>query len=417
MQVLHARCAGLDVHQGTVVACRRVVTQDQVTLEVNTFATTTTGLLALLDWLSEVECSHVAMEATGVYWKPVWHILEQSFELILANPQHIKNVPGRKSDVNDATWIAELLAHGLLRASFVPPVAIQELRDLTRTRKQLVRERSQHVQRLHKTLEDANLKLSGVISDVMGVSGRAMLEAIIQGEKDPQKLAQRAHPRLKAAPQELVEALRGRITRHHRFLLKLHIGQVDAVDKALKQVDEQIGEGLAPFAQRAQLLVTIPGVGELVAQVLVAEIGVDMSRFQTAGHLVSWAGMCPRMEQSAGKRKSTRLRKGAPWLKTVLVQAAWAAARAKGTYLRAQFLRLKSRRGPKKAILAVAASILTAAYHMLKNGVEYKDLGADYFDRKDKSKTVMRLIKRIEDLGVRVRLDTKDSTQEVVVAA
>jgi transposase len=393
------------------------VTEGKVIVEVKSFATTTSGLLALLDWLSQGQCTHVAMEATGVYWKPVWHILEQSFELVLANPQHIKNVPGRKSDVNDATWIAELLAHGLIRASFVPPVAIQELRDLTRTRKQLVREECQHIQRIHKTLEDANIKLTGVISDVMGVSGRAMLGAIIRGETDPQKLAQLAHPRLKAAPEELVEALRGRVTKHHRFLLKLHLGQVDAVNQALKEVDAQLSDALAPFRQSVKLLVTIPGVGDLVAEVLVAEIGVDMSRFKTAGHLLSWAGMCPRMDESAGKRKSTRLRKGAPWLKTILVQAAWAAARAKGTYLRAQFLRLKSRRGPKKAILAVAASILTAAYHMMRRGVEYKDLGASYFDLKDQSKTVLRLIKRIEDLGVKVRHEFKETTREVVIGA
>jgi len=421
MQVLYARCAGLDVHRDTVVACRRLVLEDQIHSEVQSFATTTTGLVALLDWLTQGQCTHVAMEATGVYWKPVWHILESSFELVLANPQHIKNVPGRKSDVNDATWIADLLAHGLIRASFVPPVPIQELRDLTRTRKQLVREVGQHVQRIHKTLEDANLKLSGVLSNVVGVSGRAMLEAIIQGETDPQKLARLAHPQLKAAPEDLVEALRGRVTKHQRFLLKLHLGQVDATTQAIKQVEEQVGEALAPFRQRAQLLRTIPGVGERVAEVLVAEIGVDMSRFPTAGHLRSWAGLCPRMDESAGKRRSTRLRKGAPWLKTVLVQAAWAAVRTKGSYLRAQFLRLKARRGPKKAIVAVAASILTAAYYMIRDGVEYKDLGADYFERKDKNKAVLRLIKRIEDLGVKVRLDTKPGreggTQEVVVAA
>lgn len=416
MQVLHARCAGLDVHRDTVVACRRLVSSGKVEAEVKSFATTTSGLLALLDWLSQGECTHVAMEATGVYWKPVWHILEQSFELILANPQHIKNVPGRKSDVKDAAWIAELLAHGLIRASFVPPVAIQELRDLTRTRKQLVKEAGQHVQRLHKTLEDANLKLSGVISDVMGVSGRAMLKALIQGETDPQKLAQLAHPRLKAAPEDLVEALRGQVTKHHRFLLKLHLGQVDAVNQAIEQVDAQLSDALSPFRRSVELLVTIPGVGDVVAQVLVAEIGVDMSQFQTAGHLRSWAGLCPRMEESAGKKKSTRLRKGAPWLKTVLVQAAWAAVRTKATYLRAQFLRIKSRRGPKKAIMAVAASILTAAYHMLRKGVEYKDLGATYFDFKDKSKTVLRLIKRIEDLGIKVRHECKGANLEVVVS-
>src|SRR6059036_125298 len=354
MEVICPRCAGLDVHKQTVVACARIVGEGPALQEVRTFATTTSGLLALADWLDSLGVEHVAMEATGVYWKPVWHVLEGHFELVLANASHIRNVPGRKTDVNDAMWIADLLAHGLIRGSFVPPTPVQELRDLTRTRKQLVREVAQHTQRIQKTLEDANIKLTGIISDVLGKSGRAMLEALIAGETDPEKLVALTSRRLKATRAELVEALRGRIREHHRLLLKLHLGQVDTLRAAVREVEARVGETLQPFCDLAELLTTMPGVSDTVAHVIVAEIGVDMSRFPTAAHLVSWAGLCPRSDESAGKRRSTRVRKGAPWLKTVLVQAAWAATRVKDSYLRAQFLRIKARRGAKKAVLAVA---------------------------------------------------------------
>jgi transposase len=372
--------------------------------EVRSFATTTSALLELNDWLTEHAVTHVAMEATGVYWKPIWHLLEEHFELVLANAQHIKNVPGRKTDVNDATWIADLLAHGLIRSSFVPPTPIQELRDLTRTRKQLVREISQHSLRIQKTLEDANLKLGSVLSDVLGKSGRAILAALIAGQTDPEKLADLAQGSARKKRVELVEALRGRIRPHHQELLRIHLKLIEALYQALADVDVRVGKTLAPIKESARLLTSLPGVSDLTAQVMVAEIGVDMTRFPTASHLISWTGLCPRNDESAGKRRSTRVRKGAPWLKTALVTAAWAAVRVKGSYLQAQFLRLKVRRGAKKAILAVAASMLTAAYHMLKNGVEYQDLGADHFSRRDRSKAIQRLVRRLNDLGCAVQL-------------
>jgi transposase len=405
MEVLYPRCAGLDVHKATVVAAVRLVAGANVVREVRTFATTTAGLLELAAWLSENGCTHVAMEATGVYWKPVWHILaEGGFALVLANAAQVRNVPGRKTDVGDAAWLAELLAHGLVRASFVPDGPTQELRSLLRTRKQLVRERAGHTLRLQKTLEDANLKLDGVVADLLGTSGRAMLEALVAGETDPAKLAALAHPRLAATPERLKEALRGRVARHHRFLLRLHLDQVDALDAAVARVDREVEAELAPFRAAVELLITIPGVGPLAARVIVAEIGTDMGRFPSAGHLLSWAGLCPRNDESAGKRRSDRLRKSAPWLKTTLVQCAWAASRKKASYLQAQFHRLRGRRGAKKAICAVAASILTAAYHMLKDGTAYRDLGPDHFDRRSKEVQARRLLRRLVDLGYAVEL-------------
>lgn len=406
MKVLYRSCSGLDVHQETVVACVRVARGSRVRQEVRTFETTTKGLLALADWLTENEVTHVAMESTGVYWKPVWHVLESSFELILANATHIRNLPGRKSDVNDATWIADLLAHGLIRASFVPDTPIQELRDLTRTRKQLVREVAQHTNRIQKTLEDANLKITGLISDVVGVSGRAILEAIVAGESDPQRLLEVTKGRLKASPERLLEALHGRIREHHRFMLKLHLGQIDALDRAIRDVEARLEEVLQPFRADIELLKTMPGVSETVACVILAEIGFDMTRFPSAGHLVSWAGLCPRSDESAGKRRSTRIRKGAPWLKTTLVQAAWAASRKKNSYFRAQFLRLRSRRGPMKAVVAVAASMLTSAFYVLSRHQPYRDLGPTHFDRLDSAKLAKRLVRRLNDLGFKVDIRT-----------
>ena len=399
MDVVYPHCAGLDVHKDTVAACVRVVEDGKLESEVRTFGTTTKELLALSDWLRERGCTHVAMEATGVYWKPVWHILEGSVELVLANAMHIKNVPGRKTDVNDATWIADLLAHGLIRGSFVPPAPVQELRALTRTRKQLVREAGQHVLRIQKTLEDANIKLASVISDVLGVSGRAILNALVAGETNPEKLADLANGHIKAPRRKLVEALRGNLKPHHRFLLKLHLGQVDALEQAVSDVEAQLGESLKPFRYLEDLLTTMPGVSRTTAQVILSEVGMDMSRFPTSGHLISWAGLCPGNNESAGKRRSTRLRKGAPWLKATLVQSAWAASRKKGSYFRAQFHRIRGRRGPKKAAVAVAASMLTAAYHMLKNGVEFEDLTEMHFANRDRAKLAKRLIKRLADLG------------------
>jgi transposase len=405
MEVLYPRCAGLDVHKESVVACVRLARDGRVDRETRRFATTTAGLIELAAWLAEHGVTHVAMEATGVYWKPVWHILEDGpFELLLANAAHVKNVPGRKTDVSDAAWLADLLAHGLIRPSFVPDAATQELRALLRTRKQLVREQASHVQRLQKTLEDANIKLESVLSDVVGVSGRAMLAALIAGESDPEALAALARPRLKATPAALKEALRGRVTRHHRFLLRLHLQQIDALDAAIAAIDQEVEGQLAPFRAAVQLLDTIPGVNALAAEIIVAEIGTEMSRFPSAGHLLSWAGLCPRNDESAGKRRSTRLRKGAPWLKTLLIQCAWAARRKKGSYLQAQFHRVRARRGAKKAICAVAASMLTAAYHMLKDGTDYDDLGPNHFDQRSKEAQTRRLVRRLADLGYAVEI-------------
>lgn len=409
MEILHPRCAGLDVHQRTVVACIRIADGSPVSTEVRTFQTTTSGLLGLADWLRELDCTHVAMESTGIYWKPVWHVLEGEFEVVLANAAHVRNVPGRKTDVNDATWLAELLAHGLLRSSFIPPTAVLELRDLTRTRKQLVRERARHVQRIQKTLEDANIKITGVITDIMGKTGRAFLAAIVDGQTDPEKLADLVKHRLKASREEIVEALRGRVRDHHRFVLRIHLRQIDALEGAIADIEGRLGDQLEPFRAQAALLVTIPGVSDTAAQAIISEMGVDMARFPTANHLVSWAGLCPRADESAGKRRSTRIRKGTAWLKPLLVQCAWSAVRTKKSYLRALFHRLKGRRGAMKAIVAVAASILRSVHVMLTRGLPYADLGDGYFDQRQRVRTANRLLKRLKDLGVEVlqiRLET-----------
>ena len=404
MEVLYPRCAGLDVHAGSVTACARIATGAQVTCDHHTVSTTTRGLLALVEWLTAHGCTHVAMEATGVYWKPVWHVLEEHFTLILANAMHIRNVPGRKSDMNDATWIADLLAHGLIRSSFVPPAPIQDLRDLTRTRRQLVHEVARHVLRIQKTLEDANLKLTQVMSDIVGVSGRAILNALIAGETDPDRLADLTRGRLKTTRAGLLDALHGRVTDHHRFMLKLHLAQIDALNTAIAAIEARIGDALGPFRAAVSLLTTMPGVSETTARVLIAEIGADMTRFPSVGHLISLAGFCPRLDESAGKRRSTRTRQNSPWLKPTLINAAWAASRKKDSYLRAQFLRIKSRRGAKKAILAVASSMLTAAYFMLRDGAEYHDLGPHHFEQRDKEQLAKRLLQRLRDLGVAVEV-------------
>ncbi|MGQ0545049.1 MAG: IS110 family transposase [Betaproteobacteria bacterium] len=404
MEVIHPRCAGLDVHKQTVVACVRIARDGPPLQEVRTFPATTSGLLALADWLESFGVEHVVMEATGVYWKPVWHVLEGHFELILANAAHVKNVPGRKTDVNDAMWLADLLAHGLIRASFVPPLEVQELRTLTRTRKQFVREKGAHVQRIEKLLEDANLKLGAVLTDIMGKSGRAVLQALIDGETDPERLLSRVSARVKASREELLEALRGRVSAHHRFMLKLHLGHIDALDQAIAAIEKEVGLGLEPFRHAARLLSTIPGVSDVSAHVIVAEIGIDMARFATPAHLLSWACLCPRNDESAGKRRSTRLRRGGRWLKTTLVQAAWAAVKVKGSYLQAQFHRLRARRGAKKAIIGVAASMLTAAWHMLRKDTPWHDLGAAHFDRTDAKKTAARLIRRLQQIGYAVQV-------------
>jgi len=405
MEVLYSHCAGLDVHKDSVVACVRHMAEGKVTAPVKTFKTTTAELMLLSNWLSAEGVTHIVMEATGIYCKPVWHILSDGeFHLILANAAHVKNVPGRKTDVNDATWLADLMAHGLIRASFVPDEPTQQMRDLLRTRKQMVRERSSHVQRIQKTLEDANIKLDSVVTDILGLSGRRIIEALIAGQTMPQALATLAHRRIHASTDELEAALRGRLTKHHRFLLKLHLDQIDAFDAAIAAIDQEVNVNVEPFRGAIELLSSIPGIGNLAATVIVSEIGIDMSRFPADGHLISWAGLCPRNDESAGKRRSTKMKKGAPWLKTTLVQCAWAASRTKGSYLQAQYHRLRSRRGSKKAICAVAASMLTAAYHMLKNRTFYEDLGADHFDRREKGRQILRLVNRLQSLGYAVEI-------------
>ncbi len=413
MEVMHERVAGLDVHKETVVACVRIVAGGKVSRECRSFETTTAGLEALLAWLTQSGCTHVAMEATDVYWKPVWNILSDGkFALILANAAHIRNVPGRKTDVNDATWIADLAAFGLIKASFVPEEKIQELRSLMRARKQLVREQTRHIQRIQKTLEEANIKLDSVISDIMGLSGRRMIEAMIAGVRDPWKLAQLADRRIKASPKALYDALHGRLTDHHRFMLRLHLGQYDALASSIAQIDGQVNAAIARIDEEAAagrgffrdltaLLDAIPGIASLAATSILAETGTDMSRFASDGHLVSWAGLSPGQNESAGKRKSSRLRKGAPWLKTLLVQCAWAAIKKKDSYYKAQF---KARRGPKKAICAVAASMLTAIYDMLKDGVEHNDLGASHFDCRPAVIKANRLVAQLAKLGFRAEL-------------
>ncbi len=400
MEVLYPRCAGLDVHKDTVVACVRVAEGGKARTEVRSFATTTPGLLALSEWLAANGCTHVAMESTGVYWKPVWNILaDGEVTLILANAVHVKNVPGRKTDVADAVWLADLLAHGLIRPSFVPEPATQAMRALLRTRKQLVGEQASHIQRIQKVLEDANLKLASVLTDIMGMSGRAILTALIEGEREPDRLLALIDRRVKAPRDKVRAALCGRITERHRFLLRLHLRQIDALNDAVAEIDQEVDRDLAPFRKAVRLLRTIPGVSDLSAQVIVSEIGIDMSRFATAGHLISWAGLCPRSDESAGKRRSTRLRKGAPWLKTTLIQCAWAGARTKASYLHAQYRRVAQRRGPKKAVCAVAASILTAAFHMLRDNVVYRDLGPDHLQQNTPQAQAKRLAHRIAKLG------------------
>src|SRR5580700_4744670 len=363
MEVIHERVAGLDVHKDSVVACVRIMSGGKAKRECRTFGTTTAELEALRDWITSWGCTLVAMEATGVYWLPIWKILlGGAFEMNIANARHIKAVPGRKTDMNDAMWIADLAAYGLIRASFVPDEEFHELRTLTRTRKQLVRDQTSHVQRIQKTLTEANIRLDSVISDIMGVNGRRMIEAMIEGVRDPGKLAALGDRRLKATRKELHDALHGRLTDHHRFLLKLHLDQHDALEKTIRVIDAEGERRIARLDKQAkpaetrlsrliELLVSIPGVSYLSAITIISEIGSNMSRFPTAGHLIAWAGLCPGQNESAGKRKRSRLRKGAPWLKTMLVQCAWAAKRQKNSYYRAQFYRLQARRGPQKSHL------------------------------------------------------------------
>ncbi len=409
MEVVHSHCAGLDVHKKTVVAC--VITpnpQGGWQREIQTFTTMTGELLKLSDWLVSKACTHVAMESTGEYWKPVFNILEAIVEVMLVNAQHIKAVPGRKTDVKDAQWIAELLQHGLLRPSFIPPLAQRELRDLTRHRTSFIRERVNLVNRIQKVLEGANIKLASVASDVMGVSGRAMLNAIIAGETNPVVMAELAKGRLCSKRDQLIQALEGRVRPHQRFILAELLCQLDSLEETIARFDEQIEVYCRPFETAVELLDTIPGVGRQTAEMLVSEIGVDMSRFPNAAHLAAWAGLAPGNYESAGKHLSGKTRKGNQTLRSGLMQSAHVASRSR-TYLSAQYRRIAARRGKKRATMAVAHSILVIAYHVIQRQQPYRELGANYFDQQRPEATTKRLVKRLENMGYQVALQPKDS--------
>jgi transposase len=407
MRIVYPNVAGLDVHKKTVVAAIIVQTaSENPHQEKQTFGTMTSDLLALSDWLLGHGVTHVAMESTGEYWKPIFNILEDVFEVILVNAHHLSRVPGRKTDQSDAEWIAELMQCGLLKASFIPPVGQRELRELTRFRSSFVRERATLVNRVQKVLESANIKLGSVASNVMGVSGRLMLAAIIDGHASPEEMAQLAKGRLREKRDSLTKALTGRVKPHHRFVLTELLCQIDNLDDTIARFDEEIESYCRPFEEAVTLLDTIPGVSREVAEIIVSEIGVDMDRFPTADHLAAWAGVAPGNNESGGKRRSGRTRKGNKPLGAALNQAAHAAARTKKTYLAAQYGRLAARRGQKKAIMAVSHSILVIAYHLIKRKEVYRDLGADYFDKRRPQATANRLLKRLEQLGYQISVQS-----------
>jgi transposase len=408
MERVLERCAALDVHKAQVTAWVRVPDGGGGREDLRArFATMAADLLALRDWLTELGVTHVAMESSGVYWKPVYYVLEDDFELLLVNAQHVKNLPGRKTDMKDAEWLCQLLECGLLRASFVPPREFRELRDLTRYRKSLIAERQRQANRLHKVLEDAGVKLSCVATDVLGTSGRAMLEALISGTRDPEVLAELARGKLRKKIPQLKQALAGRFSAHHAMMVGHILAHLDYLDEAIGQLTAEIEERIAPFAVKAERLDAIPGVGELTVQAIIAELGVDMTRFPSHRHAASWVKICPGNHESAGKRRSGRTGKGNRHLRVALVEAAQGAARTKDTYLRAQYEQIKRRHGHNKAIVAVAHSILVAAYYMLRDDVAYQDLGADYFARRsDPERTTRRLVAQLQRLGHKVTLET-----------
>lgn len=401
MEVVHECCCGLDVHKATVLACLLGGEKKQI----KTFSTMTADLRALADWLRQAGCRHIAMESTGVYWKPIYNLLEEDFAILLVNSQHIKAVPGRKTDVKDCEWIAQLLRHGLLRGSFIPERRLRDLRDLTRHRTKLIQQRGSVANRVQKVLEDANIKLASVATDVLGKSGWAMIEALIAGKEDPVILANLARGRLRKKKGELEKALEGTLRAHHRFLLQELLDHVRYLEGAIERVSEHIEECMRPFEREVQLLDTIPGVDRLAAESLIAEIGVDMSQFPTHRHLASWAGMCPGQNESAGKNRSGKTRKGSRWLRRILTESAWAASRVRQSYLKAFYHRLAARRGAKRALFALGHTILVIAYHLLKEGTSYQELGEDFFDQLHQRRLTRYLVKRLQKLGHKVSLE------------
>ncbi len=409
MQVVHQRCCGLDVHKKTVVACLLItVASGEVQKHVRTFSTMTADLLALADWLKAFQVTHVAMESTGVFWKPVFNLLEEDFTVILVNAQHMKAVPGRKTDIKDSEWIADLLRHGLLKASFIPPAPIRVLRELARYRSSLVAERAQEVNRLQKVLEGANIKLAAVATDVLGKSGRDMIQAVIDGTTDASVLADLARGLLRKKLPELQEALCGRVQSHHRVLLRHILAHVDFLDTQVSQLVEEIEAQLVPFQEEQALLESIPGIQPTTAAVIIAEIGGDMSVFPTAKHLASWAGLCPGNRQSGGKRLSGAITGGNPYLRAILAQVAWAISPTKDNYLSAQYHRLARRIGRKKAMVALAHSVLVIIYHVLRTKHPYTERGADYFDKLNTQRLQHHHIRRLEQLGFSVTLTPKE---------
>ena len=410
MQVVYARCAGLDVHKESVSACVSVCEGKDKRQETRQFGTFTGDLLALADWLKDQSVTHVAMEATGVYWRPVWAVLEGQFEQMLVNPHHIKAVPGRKTDTRDCEWIADLLQHGLLKGSFVPPTPIQDLRDLTRYRAELRQSQNRVANRIQKFLEQANLKLRSVASDTLGLSGRRMLEAIISGQDDPQQLARLAQGRLKRKIPQLEQALAGRVRDHHRFLLGEYLDEWKTLGERIQRMEQEIDKRIGPFEEAVALWQSMPGVDRVTACNLVAEVGVDTKPFPTAQQLASWAALCPGNHESAGKRMSGKTRDGNKWLRRSLCQAAWAVTRKKDCYLSAHFKRLAARRGVKRAVMAVAHTMLVIGYHMLKTGQGYHDLGGDYLERINKHQLQKYYLKRLQRLGLVVTIEPTTAT-------